>query len=185
MGANNCGFCGSPVQNNFQSGGMNQSSMNMNMPTGGQSFYRDYNQGGNVMPGMVNISSKKELINIPQCAELKKNLTVSAVIGYICCVISLVVNVFLINNLPGLLDVIIVLILTLGFHLKYEKGCAIGLLVYSIINFVYMLVSTGKPGGWLIVFTAIYSLMITVKLDKVWKDYKSTGMLPNEVVKIK
>ena len=76
MGANNCGYCGSPVMNDSQ-------SVNLNKPTAGPSFYPDYNQGGNVMPGITSIASKKELIKIPQCAELKKNLNVSAIIGYI------------------------------------------------------------------------------------------------------
>ncbi|MBQ1389701.1 MAG: zinc ribbon domain-containing protein [Clostridia bacterium] len=172
-GATICGFCNSPVTNEQQ-----------NVYQAAQpSAYNS--TPGMVTPGMSVLSSKKELLETPQCSELKKNLKASAIVGYISASLTFLAMVLLLGNYYALIDVALILGLTLGFHLTYNKFCAIGLLVYSIVNCIIALVDTGSPSGWLIILAAVYAMMITFKIDKVWKDYRNTGTLPNEVIKIK
>ena len=68
-----------------------------------------------------------------------------------------------------LLDCALLLGLTLGVHLGKNKGCAVALLVYTIINAIVSLITAGTVGGWWWIFLAISYLNTFKKIDAEYK----------------
>ena len=121
--------------------------------------------------------TKAEFLDLPENAQLKKTIKSSAVILYVCAAITGLAG-FLVLDAGAfiLLDVAIMVGLGLGIHLKQSKGCAIALLIYSVVSCVLTIISTGKVSGWLIIIAGIYAVSATFKLDKQWKQYRQQGL---------
>ena len=119
-------------------------------------------------------ATKKEFLELPENAKLKKEINTSGIFCYVCAALSVVVGVLLAGNYAVLLDAVILIGLGLGVHLAKSRVCAIILLVYSVFNVVYLLVSTGRFGGYLIVIAAVYAVINTFKLEKAWKAYRQS-----------
>ena len=153
---------------NGQQGGFGQQPI----PGGG------YNQP--ILPVQPNLT-KKDFAQIPQLADWKKNFKITYIVGYICAGLMLI-STFIVGPY-ALIDLAIVLGTTLGIHLKYSYGCAIGLLVYAIINTILGIVMTGSFSGWLILATAICAVRYMSAFEKYWKDYQSTGSVPTVIPK--
>ena len=69
------------------------------------------------------------------------------------------------------LDAFLLLGLALGIHIGKSRACAVIVLVYSILNCLYALISTGKMSGYLIIIAGIYATIYTFKARKEYKDY--------------
>ncbi len=132
--------------------------------TCGQSFADDLSPAARV-------ATKAEFVALPENQPLKKQLSTSGILCYICAGITLLVSLIG-GNTWGILDVVILLVLGLFIHLKQSRVCAIILLVYSIFNVVYTLIATGRFGGYLIVIAGVYAVISAFKLDKAWKAYQ-------------
>ena len=118
------------------------------------------------------VATKKEFIDLPENAATKKMLKTSGILCYVCAGFTLLAA-FVTKNPYMFLDVVILLVLGLFIHLKQSKACAIILLLYSIFNVVYLLITTGKFQGYLILIAAIYAVTSAFKLDKAWKAYRA------------
>lgn len=103
------------------------------------------------------------------CTEPKyrKSLKTNAIVMYVLAGLNLLLSIA--TNPFGLLEVAITLGLTLGMHLGKSKGCAIGLLVYGIVNIVILLVLNGSISGWLWLVLAISSLRAFSIADKEYE----------------
>ncbi len=119
--------------------------------------------------------TKKEFLKQPECKKCAGNINGAAITLYICAGLSLVLNV-LASNILGLLDVLVIVGLALGIHLAQSRVCAILVLAYAIYNTIYMIVATGKVGGYLIIIAAVYGVMATFQFQKAWKNYQQNGM---------
>ena len=82
---------------------------------------------------------------------------------YISAGVTLIVLVFAMKSYSSLLDVGLLLGLGLGIHLRQNIPCAIILLVFSIINILVMLVTSGTFGGWLLLIAGIIATVNTTK----------------------
>ena len=111
--------------------------------------------------------TKKEYLKNYAGAEFLRQLKGAAIMGYVCAGINGALG--LLNPL-ALVDALILLSLTLGMHLGKSKGCAIAILVFSIISMILGLLSTGQIGGWLVLLCGIYGLVIFNKADKKYKE---------------
>lgn len=69
------------------------------------------------------------------------------------------------------LDAFLLLGLALGIHIGKSRVCAVIVLVYSILNCLYALISTGKMSGYLIIIAGIYATIYTFKARKEYKEY--------------
>ena len=164
-------------QNNFGQ----QPFPNQQNDFGQQSFPNQQNGFGQQMVSVQPNLTKKQLADVPALAAWKKNFKVTYIIGYVCSALMLI-GLYTVGT-AALIDVGILLGTTLGVHLKYSKGCAVAMLVYSIINMIIGLVSNGMLSGWLILATAICAVKFTFEFDKYWKSYMSTGTVPFVVPK--
>ena len=144
-------------------------------------FYAGQPQTG-AQQGAPAATTKQAFLAMPENAKMKRELFASAIICYICAVISLVMIVLVSKNFLGLVDVAILAGLGLGIHLKQSKVCAIILLVYAVVNAVLMTLQNGTLSGWLPLIAGIYAVIYTLKLDKAWKAYQQRSSQNNNVI---
>ena len=71
----------------------------------------------------------------------------------------------------------------MGLIIQLRKSfvASIALLAYSIFNVIVILVTTQTFGGWLILAAGIYAIASTYKLNKAFKNYLATGVIPSNM----
>ena len=112
----------------------------------------------------------KEYIGTHADPKLSKELKTTAIVCYVLLAISLIVAILI--NWLGIIDVIVFGALTLGMHLKKSKGCAIALLVVSIISTLISFVATGSFTGYLWIIISICAVRNFNKLEKAYTAFK-------------
>ena len=78
----------------------------------------------------------------------------------------------------SLIDAAIMLGLGLAIHLAQSRVCSILLCVYGVINTIFVFLSSGIFGGWLILVAAIYAIVATFQYQSVWNKYSKSGQIP-------
>ena len=111
--------------------------------------------------------TRKEYLENYAGAEFKRQLKGAAILTYVCAGINGALG-FLYPT--AFVDALILLGLGLGIHLGKSKGCAIALLVYSIISMVIGVILNGALSGWWILLAGIYSVIIFNKAEKRYKE---------------
>ena len=124
--------------------------------------------------------SKKEWISRNASKE-KKTITIISIITYI-----LAVGIFgynmsqvgpYLSYLPAsytlilLIDPFIIIGTTIGIQITKNKGFAIALLAYAIINTVILLAQNGSFGGWWWLAAGISQFISANKIDKEYKAF--------------
>lgn len=110
------------------------------------------------------------------CSDpVKKNIKGAAILLYFCSAITLLVSFAAtalgVDIMAAALDAFLLLGLALGIHIGKSRACAVIVLVYSILNCLYALISTGKMSGYLIIIAGVYATIYTFKARKEYKDY--------------
>ena len=116
--------------------------------------------------------TKAEFMALPENAALYNACRTSAIFCYICGAITLVLMCFVFGNWFSLIDVAVVVGLGLGIHIKQSRVCAIILLVYAVINTIYMTATVGRPSGWIILIAGIFAVIRTSQAESAWKRYQ-------------
>lgn len=124
------------------------------------------------------LMSRKEFYRHAVMKRIRTNINTASIILYVCSVATFVLNVVLMNNVFGIVDVILVLGLALGIHIAKSRVCAGAMTIYSLINVIATAIGTGRLTGYLPVIAAIYALVETCNFHKAWKEYSSTGKYP-------
>lgn len=117
-----------------------------------------------------NISFKEYMATQAEPTHLK-NIKSSAIVCYVCLAISLI-SVIL-GNLLGIIDILVLGGLTLGMHIGKSKGCAIALLVCSVLSTLITLISTGQFMGWLWIIASGWAVISFNKLTKEYKAFQA------------
>ncbi len=177
QGAQFCKSCGAQLsQSDNSQQGMNNSASDSDVAFKQNNGYQQYDISENVYVGTTRMT-KKEFDKCESIKPITKNLMVAAIITYVIGIISFVVNVIVAGNIFGILDVVIVVGLGLGIQLAKSRACAVALGAYSLFNLIFMMILTGRPGGWLIIICAVYAIIYTFKYQKIWNKYQQTGQL--------
>jgi len=113
--------------------------------------------------------SKSEFCRSYAPDKMRKNIRGSAILCYISAAVTAVFAILFSPTM--LLDTIIVLVMGLLIHLKQSRVCAVILLVYSLINCVVMLLSTGRITGWLIILAGVFAVIYTFQLEKAYREF--------------
>lgn len=121
--------------------------------------------------------SKKEFYKHPSMKKIRGNINACSIITYLCAALTFVVNVLLTENLAGIVDVLLLFGMGLGIQLAKSRVCSVILLVYAGINTIYMVITAGRLGGYLILICGIYAVMETFKFQKAWSEYEKTGKI--------
>lgn len=174
----NCPYCGQPNQDSAKFCTSCGAALAEQAPdTGAGSLYAEKPSYASAAPYTPVVTTKKEFIDLPENAKLKKELKTSGIICYICAGITLVMGLLVSGNYYIILDVALLVGLGLGIHLKQSKACAIALAIYGVISMVVGLVVNGQPSGWLILLAGVYAVIYAFKLDKAWKQYQQEHRL--------
>ena len=115
--------------------------------------------------------SRDEYLNTYADPKLLKELKTCTIICYVLIAINLLVAIFV--SWLSLIDVVLYGALTLGMHLKKSKGCAIALLVISVISTIINLVLTGGFTGYLWIIVSVCAVLAFRKIDKAYDNFKS------------
>ena len=158
LGARFCKSCGAPLESD--------ESMQQNNTYQSENVCQQNNQY--VMPeSMYSGTTRMTKKEFNECANIKsitKNITAAAIIAYVIGAITFIVNVVMAG-------------LGLGIHLAKSRACAVIITAYSIINFIYVILLSGMPGGWLIIVCGVYSIIYTFKYQNAWNKYQQTGQI--------
>ena len=126
---------------------------------------------------MENVT-KKEFFAKYASKESKDNIKSAAIFSYICAAISVALGLYT-HNYSMMFDVVLVIGFGLGIQFARSRVCAVLMLVYSILNVIYMVMSIGRIAGWwLIILIGIYAVKGTFNLNKEYKRFLKDGTIP-------
>ena len=123
---------------------------------------------GEITPEVKEKVDRKEFFKSVCSAPVRNGIKAAVIILYVCTGISLFAEAAG-GVLP--LDAIIILALALWIRSSKSKASAIVTLVYAAINTVFILISSGAFGGWLILLAAILAIVFVIKGEKEWQAY--------------
>ena len=203
-GSRFCTNCGAALDNNAVDAGAQQDAQNMQyaqnaqyvqnaqnnqyaqpmqgapMFNGQNAQYMQYNQYNQYnQAGQYQQLTKEEFINLPAMEKQKKNANACAIICYVCAAITLIAQLIG-GGFP--IDAVILGVLGGIIHWKKSFIASVILLAYSIFNFVICVFVLQTGGGWLIIVAGVYAVVTTYKINKAYKEYTSTGVVPSENV---
>ena len=94
----------------------------------------------------------------------------------LCLILAFVMNPY--AALDAAICLILGLVIVAGK--KRSKGILIFLLVYLALSAIINVAMGGAPGGVIVLITAIVTLSKVNKLEKAYKNYQATGVMPTE-----
>ena len=126
------------------------------------------------------LMKKSEFIKLPAMKKIRQSWKGVWIAGYV--VIGINVLLSFLWGQPGIfVDIFIMLGLNLGIHLAFNRGCAIALLCYSLLNCIIMTVMMGTFSGWYIIALGVWAIKATFDFHKQWNIYSTTGVIPEYI----
>ena len=116
--------------------------------------------------------TRREFYKSSEMDSTRKNINGCAIAGYIVAALSLVANLFLLDNPSGIADSVLIIILSILIQTLQSRVAAIILCVYAVINMAIITMYTGRFGGWWILIIGIFAAIHTFKFHKAWKEQK-------------
>ena len=116
--------------------------------------------------------TKREFYKSPEMDKVRKGINGCAIAGYITAAISLALNLLLLDNPSGILDSIIIVVLSLLVQLLQSRVASVIFIVYSVINMAVIAMYMGRLGGWWFLVISVMAAINTFKFQKAWKEEK-------------
>ena len=116
--------------------------------------------------------TRREFYKSSEMDSVRKNINGCAIAGYIVAVLSLVANLLLLDNPAGIIDTILIIILSILIQTLQSRVAAVILCVYGVTNMIVITLATGRFGGWWILIIGIFAAIHTFKFHKAWKEQK-------------
>lgn len=82
-------------------------------------------------------------------------------------------------------DVVLIIGLGLGIQFARSRVCSVLMLVYSILNVIFIAISIGGIGGWWLIIIGIYAVKCTFNLNKEYKRFLKDGTIPENTKPIR
>ena len=203
-----CGVCGAQQNNSYAEAqtqstgrvrfsGNNAGHMNSSYPQNGAAYIPPVQPAqptyagdpyGSVVypppmatPSIPSGLSKKEFAKKYANTKNRNGIKTAVIIGYICAILSVIVNVGIYAGLGvemtagtfAYLGVLVGVMLgcTIGLQVTYNKGFAIGMLVISALDCILTLIMYQQFGGWLPIVAAISAIKALSDIDKEYDQY--------------
>lgn len=119
--------------------------------------------------------SFKEFYKFYCPSKIKKNINAAAIMLYCCSALNFLLFFVSakigISGLVSVVDAVLVLGLALGVHIGKGRACAVIVLVYSILNCLYCLVTKGQLGGYVIIIAGVYATIFTFMARREYKEF--------------
>lgn len=182
-----CSVCGASLQETINESANNtgaaNSTSNENITNGAQSCRQPVQNAQPAQPTQgtnaayfqtapKTATTKKEFLKLEENKKLYTACRASAILCYICAGISVVLMCFILKNWFSIFEIVLIVGLGLGIHLKQSRVCAIILLIYSVINSIFLYIGYGRFGGWLVILAGIYAVIATFNANNAWKEYQ-------------
>ena len=116
--------------------------------------------------------TRREFYKSSEMDSVRKSINSCAIAGYIVAALSLVANLLLLDNPSGIIDTILIVILSILVQTIQSRVAAVILCVYGVINMAIITMYTGKFGGWWILVVGVFAAINTFKFHKAWKEEK-------------
>ena len=116
--------------------------------------------------------TRREFYKSSEMDSVRKSINGCAIAGYIVAALSLVANLLLLDNPSGIIDTILIVILSILVQTIQSRVAAVILCVYGVINMAIITMYTGKFGGWWILVVGVFAAINTFKFHKAWKEEK-------------
>ncbi len=116
--------------------------------------------------------TRREFYKSSEMDSVRKSINGCAIAGYIVAAISLVANLLLLDNPSGIIDTILIIILSILIQTIQSRVAAVILCVYGVINMAIITMYTGRFGGWWILVVGVFAAINTFKFHKAWKEEK-------------
>ena len=116
--------------------------------------------------------TRREFYKSSEMDSVRKSINSCAIAGYIVAALSLVANLLLLDNPSGIIDTILIVILSILVQTLQSRVAAVILCVYGVFNMAIITMYTGKFGGWWILIIGIFAAIHTFKFHKAWKEEK-------------
>lgn len=117
--------------------------------------------------------TRREFYKSSEMDSTRKNINGCAIAGYIVAALSLAANLFLLDNPAGIIDTILIIILSILIQTLQSRVAAVILCVYGVTNMIVITLATGRLGGWWILIIGIFAAIHTFKFHKAWKEQKA------------
>ena len=116
--------------------------------------------------------TRREFYKSSEMDSVRKSINSCAIAGYIVAALSLVANLLLLDNPSGIIDTILIVILSILIQTIQSRVAAVILCVYGVTNMIVITLATGRLGGWWILIIGIFAAIHTFKFHKAWKEEK-------------
>jgi membrane-bound ClpP family serine protease len=116
--------------------------------------------------------TRREFYKSSEMDSVRKSINACAILGYIVAALSLVANLLLLDNPSGIIDTILIVILSILIQTIQSRVAAVILCVYGVINMAIITMYTGRFGGWWILVVGVFAAINTFKFHKAWKEEK-------------
>ena len=116
--------------------------------------------------------TRREFYKSSEMDSVRKSINSCAIAGYIVAALSLVANLFLLDNPSGIADSVLIIILSILIQTLQSRVAAVILCVYGVTNMIVITLATGRFGGWWILVVGIFAAIHTFKFHKAWKEQK-------------
>ena len=116
--------------------------------------------------------TRREFYKSSEMDSVRKSINSCAIAGYIVAALSLVANLLLLDNPSGIIDTILIVILSILIQTLQSRVAAVILCVYGVTNMIVITLATGRLGGWWILIIGIFAAIHTFKFHKAWKEEK-------------
>lgn len=130
---------------------------------------------------LSNRMKPSDYLKLPAMVGDKKKMTGTAISIYVLIVISAAFS-FSQGNYWGILDYILLIILSVNIQLRGSLVAAYVLLGYGILNTIIYTIEMGFPAGFGYIIAGIFAVIATNKFRKSYKEYVRTGYIPNNMV---
>lgn len=116
--------------------------------------------------------TRREFYKSSEMDSVRKSINGCAIAGYIVAALSLVANLLLLDNPSGIIDTILIVILSILIQTIQSRVAAVILCVYGVFNMAIITMYTGRFGGWWILVVGVFAAIHTFKFHKAWKEQK-------------
>lgn len=116
--------------------------------------------------------TRREFYKSSEMDSVRKSINGCAIAGYIVAALSLVANLLLLDNPSGIIDTILIVILSILVQTIQSRVAAVILCVYGVFNMAIITMYTGRFGGWWILVVGVFAAINTFKFHKAWKEEK-------------
>ena len=116
--------------------------------------------------------TRREFFKSNEMKKTRATINGCAFCGYAIALAGVIMNYVNYKTFNTLLDAVIIVAACLCIQLLQSRIAAIVLAVYSILNMVLVYFQTGKPGGYIVIALAIFSIVATFKFQSAWHKVK-------------